>query len=496
MRTKAASAGRALSVEWRRLATFRYALAVGIGLFSPSMGWAEPSNPLTLIDADGVRVTARLEAVVGGYAYAGTWFGLATLPPAVPFNDNLSWAEGWLEPGVDATINVAPGIQVYGGVSLGLSRTFGTDSFDITNQGDASLENAFGGVRTLNGEGQWNLDLSSGQQNYGVGTGMLIWQGAGNGFERGGLGILQRTAWTNATLAKLTFDGLSLEGFYLNPNELESNNTRTEMAGGVIQYRWSTKSRIGLSALKVLQSEQFYPLPSSTLTDFVPGFENGRDGLEALQGFAEIEGSNFGIPNAWVRGEFAVERNDDINMHAYAVYGEAGYRFTSLPFTPAISYGFATFSGDDPDTTDRYERFDPLFYGNGLDNWYFGANGSYTFLNSNTGHHRVALQAVLTQQDFIKLQYVRTFAPELFSPIQFGQATRPVLTEGGLVIVNGVADPHLADEIYGEWVHVFSPNIVGALWGSSARPGAGIRELPGIEPETWLGAGALLTFKY
>ena len=316
------------------------------------------------------------------------------------------------------------------------------------------------------------------------------------GFERGGLGILQRTAWSNAALAKLSFDGLSLEGFYLDPNELDSNDTRTELAGGVIQYRWSAKSRIGLSALSVLQSEQFYPLPSSTLSAFVPGIENGREGMDAIQGYAEIEGANFGIPNAWLRGEFAAERNDSIDMRAHALYGEAGYRFASLPYMPAISYAFASFSGDDPGTTGRYERFDPLFYGNGLDNWWFGANGSYAFLNSNTVHHRVTLQAVLSQQDFVKLQYIHTRADELFSPIQFGQATRPVLTDGGLVLVNGVKDAHLADEIYGEWAHVFTPNVTGALFASAAWPGAGIANLPGIEDETWLGVGALVTVKY
>lgn len=455
-----------------------------------------PPSPLTIIDSDGVRLTGRIEAVMGGYVYSGTWFGLATLDPAVTYDDSRRWAEGWIEPGLDATIDVAPGLQLYGGISVGFSKTFGSDSFDIANEGDIDLENAFGGLRTLGGPGSWNLDISSGQQNYGVGTGMLIWQGAGNGFERGGLGILQRTAWSNATLAKVSYDGLSFEGFYLDPNELDSNDTHTEIAGGVVQYRWSPKSRIGLSALKVLRSKQFYPLPSSTLPDFIPGIENGRDGLEALQGFAEIDGSNFGVANAWLRGEFALERNDDINMRAYAIYGEAGYRFTSLPFTPAISYGFVTFSGDDPQTTDRYERFDPLFYGNGLDNWWFGANGSYNFLNSNTIHHRVTLQAVLSPQDFVKFQYIHTRADELFSPTQFGQATRPVLTDGGLVLANGFSDAHLADEIYGEWAHVFTPNITGALFASAAFPGAGIRKLPGIEDETWLGAGALVTVKY
>lgn len=452
-------------------------------------------NPLTLVDGNGVRLTGRIEAVMGGYAYSGTWFGLATLNPAVNYDDSRRWAEGWIEPGIDATIDIAPGIQLYGGISVGFSKTFGSDSFDVANEGDIDLENAFGGLRTLHGPGNWNLDISSGQQNYGVGTGMLIWQGAGNGFERGGLGILQRTAWSNATLVKASYDGLSLEGFYLDPNELDSNDTRTEIAGGVIQYRWSPKSRVGISALRVLQSEQFYPLPSAPLPGFVPGIENGRNGLEALQGFAEVDGSNFGVANAWLRGEFAVERNDRIDMRANAIYAEAGYRFVNLPFMPAISYGFAAFSGDDP-ATDRYERFDPLFYGNGLDNWWFGANGSYSFLNSNTVHHRVTLQAVLSQQDFVKFQYIHSRADELFSPIQFGQATRPVLTSGGLVLATGVADAHLADEIYGEWAHVFTPNITGALFASAAFPGAGIRKLPGIEDETWLGAGALLTVKY
>ena len=122
----------------------------------------------------------------------------------------------------------------------------------------------------------------------------------------------------------------------------------------------------------------FYPLPHDPA-----GIPGGRKGLYALQGFAEVEGSNFGIQNAWLRGEFALERNSRIDMAAYALYGEAGYRFVTLPFVPATwSYAYASFSGDNPSTA-RNERFDPLYYGNGLDNWWFGAITSYTLLNSN-----------------------------------------------------------------------------------------------------------------
>jgi hypothetical protein len=417
------------------------------------------------------------------------------LVPGANFSHRRAWGESWIEPGVDVRLQIGSALELYGGLSAGASRTWNADAFDQSNQGELSLENAFGGFRTRNPVSGWNIDVSSGQQNYSVGTGMLIWQGAGNGFERGAGGILPRQAWTNATVGKLSFGDFSLEGFYLDPNELESSDTITKLAGTVVQYKWGPKSRVGLSGVKVLASEQFYPLPSAPFPLFQPGISNGRDGLEALHGFAEIDGANFGVQNAWLRGEFTLERNDGINMRAHAYYAEVGHRFVSLPFAPALSYAYASFSGDDPATT-RYERFDPLFYGNGLDNWWFGANGAFTFLNSNTAHHRATLQLVLSQKDFLKVQYVHTRANELFSPIQFGQATRAALTSGGLVLVNGVANAHLADEIYAEWAHVFSKNTSFAFWGSAATPGQGLRDLPGVDGQTWLAAGALLTVKY
>jgi hypothetical protein len=182
-------------------------------------------------------------------------------------------------------------------------------------------------------------------------------------------------------------------------------------------------------------------------------------------------------------------------MTAYALYGEAGYRFVTLPLVPAISYAYASFSGDNPSTA-QYERFDPLYYGNGLDNWWFGASSSYTFLNSNVDYHRVTLQLVVSQQDFVKVQYIRALADQLFSPIQFGQATRPVLTPGGIILVNGVSNDHLADEIYVEWAHVFSPKVTTALWGSVAMPGKGLQDLPNVNSETWFAAGVTLKVKY
>lgn len=141
---------------------------------------------------------------------------------------------------------------------------------------------------------------------------------------------------------------------------------------------------------------------------------------------------------------------------------------------PRISYGYATFSGDNPSTS-RIERFDPLFYGNGLENWFFGAGGGYTVLNSNLNVHRVALDLVASERDFIKILYRRLAANRTNSPVQFSQATRISAD----FLTTGVTKPHLADEIYGQWTRMLTPQVALTGWASLAVPGAGLRAAGG-----------------
>ena len=54
-------------------------------------------------------------------------------------------------------------------------------------------------------------------------------------------------------------------------------------------------------------------------------------------------------------------------------------------------------SGDNPRMT-RIERFDPLFYGNGYDNWWFGPNSSLAWLNINVGYHRATAKFDLSDR--------------------------------------------------------------------------------------------------
>jgi hypothetical protein len=443
---------------------------------------ATPRPPVTLAPFG--------EAMSGNFAYDGIWFGLGDVPPS-DFDGSKVWSEEWLEFGARAEAQ-AGDITFYGALSVGASFTLGTDSFDETNHRAVLLENAYAGVRSTNPGEAWNFDLSAGQQEFGLGTGMLIWQGAANGFERGGLNIVQRLSWSMAAIAEITGSRHTFQGFYLTPNEQSSNDTHTRMAGAAWRYDHSATTFVGAYYLTVLNSSQVYPLPDLPLV--IP---DGRDGLNAVQAYARLDGAETGLRDAWARAEFAYEWNDDLagtsGMAAWAAYGEAGYRFVTLPWTPALSYGYATFSGDDPRTS-TYERFDPLFYGNGLNNWWFGANGSYAFLNSNLNFHRLSLQLVASEQDFLTFQNIITSANELNSPIQFGQSARLDLENGGLVV--GAPAYHLATEIYGEWTHVFTPAITGTLWGSVAWPGDGISEIaPGVSNQTWMGAGLIVSVR-
>jgi hypothetical protein len=478
----------------------RRALGIGAALLGVSLGVSgacaqgTPSpasaNPLLLVDNEYARVEGKLAVLVGTFGATGTWYGLDSLTPGSTYQRRKGWLEGWFAPGFEFAVRPSPGWEVFGGFSVGFSGTLGVDPFDQKNQSAALVEKAYAGFRTRNSPEQLNLEFSFGQQPYGIGTGMIVWQGAGNGFERGALSLLPRISWETAAIARATLGGWKAEAFYLDPNELPSANTGTRLVGGVLEYAWGQSSRIGGAYVKVLESTGPYPIPTFPL--IIP---NGRDGTETWHGYSRIEGTAVGLPTAWVRGEFALQRNDRIDMLANAWYAEIGNRFVTLPMTPALSYGYGSFSGDNP-ATRRYERFDPLYYGNGLENWWFGASGAYAFFNSNVNYHRLTVNLVTTQQDFLKFQYVHTRANELNSPLQFGQGARLSVVNGNLVLSTGVAFHDLADEIYAEWTHVWTPQITTTLWGSAGVPGRGITSLPGISSETWLSTGFIFSLKY
>ena len=79
-------------------------------------------------------------------------------------------------------------------------------------------------------------------------------------------------------------------------------------------------------------------------------------------------------------------------MSAWAGYGTIGYIARQAKWTPSISYRYAAFSGDDPNTK-TFERWDPLL-STGLGTWLPGVSFGKIVSNSNLANHRVQLNLV------------------------------------------------------------------------------------------------------
>lgn len=426
------------------------------------------------------------------YAMRGTWWNLAA-PTAPSFDADRQFGELWIHPKLDGEFALGGGRAIYGALSVGLSQTLGADPFDNDDQGAVRFENASLGLR---GEtaGGWRYDLSFGRQRFTLGSGMLLTAGSSNGGSWGGAASTPRKAWGRSAIARLGQGEFNAQAFVLEPSELPETRTDTRVQGLSIEWARSEAGKAGLAWLTVPTSHAIYPGDLAPLA-FI---ENGRDGLQTWHGWADVGGLVPGVPALRLRAEFAVQRNDITRadgrrdpMRAEAWLLGASYWAQTLPFAPRFTYHYARFSGDKPGTS-TYERFDPMFWGNGLDNWWFGANGAYAWVNANLRAHRVIVDAYASPRDALQFQFVRASADQLHSAIQFGQGAS---FAGGSLVV-GVPTAHLADEVYVQYARVFSPSLIAIAFVSHSVPGAGLeaQATQGTRPWTTLGLGLTANF--
>lgn len=170
----------------------------------------------------------------------------------------------------------------------------------------------------------------------------------------------------------------------------------------------------------------------------------------------------------------------------------AGYAFVDFTWSPNVTIGYQTFSGDDPDTT-GLERFDPLYYEGSPSGWATGSKSASTFINSNVNALTVALRVQPTQRDTLTLRYAHIRANELNSPVQFGQATR-VDVDGN--VVSGVTHAHLADDLFLEYSRIINRNTFLTAGASISFPGAGIDDVIGGSADPWTGGFINIVFNY
>lgn len=450
--------------------------------FFHAVGPALAQDQTTIIDRDGLKLRWHFQAGVNLVSEQNLFWDLAaTTAPASGFDPDTNWLETYIKPGLSFDYQLEAGGVFYGKLSAVASYTLGTDAFDTGDIGASTLEEAYLGIRGDLGDGA-SYDFSLGARELTLGTGMLIANGATSGFDRGALKLGPRKAWEMAAIGRLTFGNVTGTAFYLDPNELPANDGGNELAGFDLRYDDPQGGYLGATYVDVLTSASPYPKagPVGVPPSVIPG---AREGTRTLNVYGKTNPFAGALKNWTFTGDLALQNNDRIDLEAWAGRVTAGYTFTELPWTPSLTLGYQTFSGDDPSTA-TLERFDPLYYQGSPSAWATGSKSASTFINSNVNALTLTLQAKPSKQDTITLRYAHIRANELNSPIQFGQATR--LDPAGN-LVTGVTNAHLADDLFLEWSRIVNRNTFLTSGISVSFPGKGIDNVIGRNASPWTG---------
>lgn len=353
----------------------------------------EAKNFPILYDSNGTFLKLKFESTALHYGNANAWYGrpdlmLAGNPLVVgkPSGKGYEhWAEGFVHGGLYGITPVTQNLYVYGGISTIASGSVGQELFTDETRGYVGVEDAYAGFVTGTTTSEGNrvvFNASAGRQRFLLGDGFLIANTSANGYDRAALQANPRWAADMLALAQFAYNDTKLEAFYLDPDELPVVDSHTAIQGINFETALTPSLDIGLSFLRVPKSTFGYYTPTETFS---------REGLQVYDGRFRWQPNEVGQSGPFVAGEFALQRNENFDMRAFGLYGEVGYSFAELPWTPTLSYRYAQFSGDDP-STGRFERWDPLLSGGNGEQWVQGINHFKIWQDSNVIAHRFQMR--------------------------------------------------------------------------------------------------------
>ena len=199
---------------WRALVTG----ATLLGSFALATRPASAERELYRDDAHGAKLDFTFDLIGAWYNGNNSWFGRS----AQFLGANTDhWADIGVEPGLTYERGLGRG-TLFGAVSGVYTSTTGNDASGLTvgldNASEFTLELGNVGWRVedaLDALENSTFTVTVGRQDYSIGTGLLIDDGAEDGGERGGWYLGMRKAFTESVVASLDSDRWLFELFRL-----------------------------------------------------------------------------------------------------------------------------------------------------------------------------------------------------------------------------------------------------------------------------------------
>src|SRR3954464_15464609 len=293
---------------------------------------------------DGAGINPEFSAAWGFFGFSNSLYANSHDEVTQDLSDN--WMEGFAKGGFDGKFKLSNGSELYGALTGVGERTYNAPPPAVGGEASSfGLEDAYIGWRsgTSLALGENALDFKAGRTQYKIGHGMLIWDGSSEGGSRGGFWTNARKAYDFAAVGSVNAGPTKIEGFYLDRDELPENDSDSKTYGLNFEYAWNEDNTLGATYMKW------------SANDLRPS----RDGMDVinLRAFLTPVPS---LKALSINLEYAKEDNGDlINSDAWNL--EVGWQFDSA-WKPKVSYRYAVFEGDDPDTSTN-EAFDSLWTG-------------------------------------------------------------------------------------------------------------------------------------
>jgi hypothetical protein len=338
---------------------------------------AEEPKSTGLPAASGLDWKFNLDASWGNFGFMNS---LYTNPKPEQPSGNLgdNWFEGAVKPAITATYTTPSSWQVWGKLSVVGERTYGAAPTLVGDDASSfkpdDLAVGIKSGKALENLGDDALQVTVGRARYRLGHGFLLWDGASEGGTRGGYWTNARQAFDFASIVSLNTGPHKAEAFYLLRDELPEVDSHTRLLGFNYEATLAKVNTLGVTYMK------FWANSLRPARDMMNVFN--------VRAYTAPFG---GVPDLSFEFEYARESNGQLrDSNAWTLQG--AYEFSDVKWKPKLSYRYAFFQGDNPDTAND-ESWDPLLLGfSDWGTWWQGEiAGEYFLSNSNLQSHMVRL---------------------------------------------------------------------------------------------------------